>query len=201
MKRIDDRNLFHSDEEFANFRGLIVSNQRSEYLFRSASAGTNRYGRAETVNKLMRQYDIRTIIDLSGINYRCKSAEFGYALVQVFSRAIHQNGPYIIQCDAGKKRTGFACIILEALSGTSLDLIIDDYLESYVNNNGLDLADVAVTWQPYERVKSLLQFITNSSDPSGLAKSAKEYLVKYGMANSEIESLKKAFFNFIISFF
>lgn len=53
MKYLDNREDFRTDEEFANFRNLILANHKSMTFFRSASAVKNKYGRASTVQQLM----------------------------------------------------------------------------------------------------------------------------------------------------
>lgn len=131
----DDRSYYDSDESFANFRPLTLNDCISKVFFRSASCISDRYGRRKYVAKLMQRHNISTIIDLSGINCRCTSNEFSKAFIEKLSGAIYLPGPYIVQCEAGKKRTGYACMAIEALSGTSLEKIIVDYLQSYVNNN------------------------------------------------------------------
>ena len=192
MKRIDDRSQFATDEAFANFRGLIIDNKRSSYLFRSASVHTNRYGRAETVQMLMYKHHIDTVIDLSRINHACRSEEFGFALSYALSEAIDQNGPYIIQCDAGKKRTGFACVLLEALSGTSRENIISDYLESYINNNGLSPTESDTIMRLRSKVTSLIEFIASYSESPDLVISASSYLSKHDMTKPEIIKIGRA---------
>lgn len=138
MKHLDSREDFETSEEFANFRGLILNNRESKLYFRSASAIRDKYGRAKTVQKLMGQLSIKKIIDFSNVEYRCMSDEFGFALTRRMQIILEEDGPYIIQCDAGKKRTGFVCIVLEMLSGTDYANIVVDYLKSYRNNNGID---------------------------------------------------------------
>ena len=49
MKHLDNREDFRTDEEFTNFRNLILANHKSMTFFRSASAVKNKYGRAITV--------------------------------------------------------------------------------------------------------------------------------------------------------
>ena len=72
--------------------------------------------------------------------------------------------PYIIQCDAGKKRTGFVCLILEMLSGTSYINIVNDYLESYKNNNGF-LANPEIAKDiEVQKIQKLIYYINGNQD-------------------------------------
>lgn len=116
MNHLDNREDFRTDEEFANFRNLILANHKSMIFFRSAGTVNNKYGRASTVQQLMQKNSIHLIVNFSNVECRCISDEFGFILVQKLRAILREDPPYIIQCDAGKKRTGFVCLILEMLS-------------------------------------------------------------------------------------
>lgn len=196
MKHLDSRSDFSTDEEFANFRALILNNKKSTIFYRSASAISNRYGRAETVQKIIRDNHINTIIDLSSLHCECKSVQFGETVVMLLREALAKPTPYIVQCDAGKKRTGFLCIILEALSSTSYENIIEDYLKSYVNNNGLDLAGSpkAVKKIIQQKIDSHIDYIKSfSQNPElvNLKQAAVNYLLHFGMTQTEIANLQQ----------
>ena len=196
MKHLDKREFFSSDEKFANFRSLILNNKKSKMFFRSASATRNIYGRMETVNKIMRNKSIKTTIDLTYIEYRCFSDEFGYELVNQFCKILAEEGPYVIQCDSGKKRTGFASIVLEMLSGTNYSLIVQDYIESYVNNNGVSVIDDCDVVEKIrkQKIDRIIQFISGAKESileTNFVKSAELYLLKYGFDEYEILKLHK----------
>lgn len=166
MKYLDNREDFRTDEEFANFRNLILANHKSMTFFRSASAVKNKYGRASTVQQLMQKNSIHLIVDFSNVEYRCMSDEFGFILVQKLRAILRENPPYIIQCDAGKKRTGFVCLVLEMLSGTNYANIVNDYLESYKNNNGLNfLANPEIAKDiEVQKIQKLIHYINGDQD-------------------------------------
>lgn len=166
MKHLDNREDFRTDEEFANFRNLILANHKSMIFFRSASAVNNKYGRASTVQQLMQKNSIHLIVDFSNVEYRCMSDEFGFILVQKIRAILKENPPYIIQCDAGKKRTGFVCLVLEMLSGTNYTDIVNDYLESYKNNNGLNfLANPEIAKDiEVQKIQKLIHYINGNQD-------------------------------------
>ena len=42
-------------------------------------------------------------------------------------------GPYLVHCTEGKDRTGFVCMLLEALAGAEYDEIVKDYMITYDN--------------------------------------------------------------------
>ena len=44
-----------------------------------------------------------------------------------------QEGPCYIHCTEGKDRTGFVCLLLEALCGANYGELRDDYMTTYAN--------------------------------------------------------------------
>lgn len=195
MKYLDNREDFRTDEEFANFRNLILANHKSMTFFRSASAVRNKYGRASTVQQLMQKNLIHLIVDFSNVEYRCMSDEFGFILVQKLRAILREDPPYIIQCDAGKKRTGFVCLILEMLSGTNYTDIVNDYLESYKNNNGLNfLANPEIAKDiEVQKIQKLIYHINGNQDfeKTNLEKIAYSFLQRYDMSQREIQILQQ----------
>lgn len=195
MKHLDSRECFSSDEAFANFRALILGDFRSNFFFRSASSINDRYGRAKTVSKIMEERKIKTVIDFSNVNCRCKSDDFGFILAMRIRKILDSPGPYIIQCDAGKKRTGFVCVVLEAFSGTSYNNIVEDYLESYKNNNGIDYVSdsVLVENTVLQRIDSIVRYIAGSDlrvSEIDLKNLAENYLLRNGLSQEELMSLQ-----------
>jgi protein tyrosine/serine phosphatase len=62
---------------------------------------------------------------------------FNYKLRQGFLFMVAHKGPYLVHCNAGIDRTGFAAAILGLLFGANIDEVIYDYLLSY----GKEFAD------------------------------------------------------------
>ena len=68
-----------------------------------------------------------------GSNTNYISNEFMAKLASGFRFLLSHQGPYLIHCNEGKDRTGFYFILLEALTGASLQEIKDDYMQTYKN--------------------------------------------------------------------
>ena len=199
MKHLDSRNFFETDEQFANFRPLILADRKSTRIFRSASAFNDMYGRAETVRKIMSKRHIQSVLDLTVLRCSYLSDKFNYELVELIKRKlVESDQPCIIQCDAGKKRTGFACIVLESLSGSDYKNVVADYLESYKNNNGIDLSNNTVLIQRiiHRQIEPKLRFIAGDNKSSDTVNNLKEdacnYFLRFGMGYKDIERLQEA---------
>lgn len=61
----NDRNDYESDEVFANFRSIEGGNLMPNLLYRSASPCDNQYNRATYTDKLLKKYNIQTILDIT----------------------------------------------------------------------------------------------------------------------------------------
>lgn len=58
-------------------------------------------------------------------------------LVDGLKKMILNDGPIYIHCLEGKDRTGFVCLILEALAGASYEEMVNDYIKTYENYYGI----------------------------------------------------------------
>jgi hypothetical protein len=105
-------------------------------------------------------------------------------------------GPYLVHCTEGKDRTGFVCMLLEALCGASYDEIVDDYMITYDNYYGItkeaeaERYDTIVTYV----LLPMVQVLSGDSDPASadLAAGAEQYLLDGGMTQSQITDLRSA---------
>ena len=105
-------------------------------------------------------------------------------------------GKAYVHCTEGKDRTGFVCLLLEALAGASVDEMCADYMQTYDNYYGINAADTPET---YELVVAnyFETFLEDLSGTSGEAlqmadyvAAAKTYLAECGLSDTEIEQLQ-----------
>lgn len=105
-------------------------------------------------------------------------------------------GPAYIHCTEGKDRTGFVCLLLEALVGASYDEMCADYMKTYENYYKISKDE---TPESYDAVvflyfDSFIEYLTGVSDESELktadyVEGAKQYLTDCGMTKKEIKKL------------
>ena len=86
------------------------------------------------INKL---YENNKILFL-GIGADYSTKDYGQKVVQAFISIINEEGPIYIHCTEGKDRTGFVCLLLEALAGFSEEEILNDYMKTYDNYYGIN---------------------------------------------------------------
>ena len=82
-------------------------------------------------------YDKGFVVPLS-MNMDYTSDRFREGLKNGFMEIAKKEGPFLVHCTEGKDRTGYFCMIAEALCGASYDEIADDYMITYRNYYHLD---------------------------------------------------------------
>ncbi len=123
-----------------------------------------------------------------------KTADFNEKLVRGLTAASENEGPYLVHCVEGKDRTGYVCMILEALAGASYDEIITDYMITYYNYYNIDLEHDPVRYDliKNKNIDTMLEYVTGTKaiDKVDLKKAVEEFLINIGMDENAIETLE-----------
>ena len=122
---------------------------------------------------------------------------FNYRLRKGFQLLTAHEGPYLIQCNAGRDRTGFVAAIIELLCGANIDEIICDYLLSY----GIEFAATKnelnfITGQIiYGQINAIVKGKIKDSD-NLQANIEKYFLDDIGLTGKEVTELKRVLIGF-----
>lgn len=145
--------------------------------------------------KTLRDADCVALLNLSA-SY--PSDEFAQTLAKGLVDMSQHDGPYLVHCIEGKDRTGFVCILLEALCGATYDEMLADYMKTYDNYYGINPQSDP---EKYDAISGLnfdgmLQYLANADDGADLAaidytEPARNYLRKGGMTDEQIDALVK----------
>ena len=220
----DDPTKYDSEEQFANFREMKVGNLKPGLFFRGASPIDNSRNRAETVDSLLEKNGIKYVIDLadkessiSGSKYQIhdyfkslmdedkvsflgmaaayKSDDFSSKMKTMFDAIMNNDGPFYIHCLEGKDRTGYVCMVIEALCGATYEELIDDYFITYYNYYGIEKGS-----EKYEVIKKLhidemIRYVFSFEESINLLglnyhSEANSYLLNIGLSQEEIDSLQ-----------
>ena len=133
-------------------------------------------------------------VDLTGNFY---SDEFAYSVVEGLTFLVKNEPPYCIHCTEGKDRTGYVAMLLEMLTGATLDEIINDYMLTFYNYYGITKEQEPKRYQAVLDVNLLemLRHVTGESvDKLGqidLEVAATSYLIAAGMTQENILILKE----------
>ena len=93
-----------------------------------------RYINADDFNSpyFLTLYNEGKVIPLA-LNMNYFSEEFRSKVARGFAQMAEMEGPYLVHCTEGKDRTGFVCMLIEMLAGTSYQDMVDDYMITYDN--------------------------------------------------------------------
>lgn len=129
-----------------------------------------------------------------GANY--DSDAYQESVAQGMRQLLKYGGPAYIHCMEGKDRTGFVCLLLEALVGASYEEMCADYMATYDNYYQISQAG---TPERYDAVVALyfdafLEYLYGTDDVSVLktadyTQAARSYLTDCGMTEQEIGEL------------
>ncbi len=111
-------------------------------------------------------------------------------------KLLEVGGPAYIHCMEGKDRTGFVCMLIEALAGASYDEMCSDYMETYKNYYKITKEETPDRYDAVVNVyfDTFVEYLSGESDPSTLREisyedSARNYLLDAGMTDEEIDKL------------
>ena len=113
-----------------------------------------------------------------------KSEDFGNKMRQLCLDIIASDGPYYIHCLEGKDRTGFVCMVLEALCDATYDEMIDDYFITYKNYYGIEKGSEKYAVIKKLHIDEMIAFV------NGFEGGVNGYLLSIGLAQNQIDSLK-----------
>ena len=126
-----------------------------------------------------------------------KSDAFAEKLVRGLTEASKNDGPYYIHCQEGKDRTGYVCMIIEALTGATFEEIVDDYMKTYDNYYGITKEGDPERYELIKKqnIDEMVKYITGLDDIKDvetvdLRKCAEDYLVKIGMRQRSVAELR-----------
>ena len=126
-----------------------------------------------------------------------ESEEYKQKLAVGLRRMTAEEGPVYIHCQEGKDRTGFVCLLLEALAGADYYEMCDDYMKTYDNYYGITKETDP---EKYDAIVSLYfngfaSYLHGTEDPAALStadysQDAVRYLLDAGMTADEIDALR-----------
>jgi len=109
-----------------------------------------------------------------------------------------QGTPAYIHCMEGKDRTGFVCMLIEALCGASYDEMLIDYMKTYENYFGITKDGTPDRYKAVQELyfDSFMEYLHGTDDIEELKSAdysddAARYLMNGGLTVEEVTNLKK----------
>lgn len=135
-------------------------------------------------------------VDALDMDANYGSSEFKSKLASGLNEFAQHEGPYLIHCTEGKDRTGFACMLLEALSGATYQEMCSDYMKSYDNYYGINEQSNPENYKAIVELHlhDMLRYIADADESTDLTaidytEPARKYLRAGGMSNAQIDEL------------
>lgn len=154
----------------------------------------NRYMAMDNFNSPYFQslYD-KNKVEAIALNMNYQSEEFAQMIVQGFNAMAEAEGPYLVHCTEGKDRTGFVCMLIEALAGASYPEIADDYMLTYDNyykiNETKDPERYRLILE--QNLDAMVKYIVGDENvnikTADLSGYAREYLKRAEMSDEQID--------------
>ena len=135
------------------------------------------------------------------MNMNFVSEDFTSKIAYGFAAMAEKEGPYLVHCTEGKDRTGFVCMLLEALAGATYQEIVDDYMVTYDNYYKIteksDKAKYDVILE--KNLIAMLRTVVGNENAdlktADLSEAAKAYLLEAGMTDAQIRTLAEKLTN------
>lgn len=137
----------------------------------------------------------RDIVLSMGANF--DSEEYKQSVAAGMRQLLKYGGPAYIHCMEGKDRTGFVCLVLEALCGAGYDELCADYMATYANYYGITKEKTPDRYQAVVSLyfDSFIEYLVGSDaatwQTADYPAAAREYLTACGMTEQEIEQLRE----------
>lgn len=128
-----------------------------------------------------------------GANYPSES--YAKKLAAGLVEMSQHDGPYLVHCVEGKDRTGYVCMLLEALAGTPYDEMLADYMTTYDNYYGITRESDAVRYETIAvtNFDCMLEHLIGEEGVDLTNRSyeqpARDYLKMGGMTGEQIDAL------------
>ncbi len=142
----------------------------------------------------------RTLLDANkaiflGMGAAYKTDVFASQMKTMFEAILNNDGPYYIHCLEGKDRTGYVCMVIEALLGATYEELIDDYFVTYHNYYGIEKGS-----NKYEVIKSLhidemIRYVFGFDEETNLLTAnyktpVNAYLLSIGLTQEQIDAIQ-----------
>ena len=124
-----------------------------------------------------------------------KNEDFARKMKTMFEAILSSDGPYYIHCLEGKDRTGYVCMVIEALCGATYEELVDDYFITYKNYYGIEKGT-----DKYEVIKSIhidemIRYVFDFNKSTNLLtanyqSNVNAYLLSIGLTQDQIDAIQ-----------
>ena len=125
-----------------------------------------------------------------------KTDDFASKMRNMFLGILYNNGPYYIHCLEGKDRTGYVCMVIEALCGATYEELIDDYFITYHNYYGIEKGTNKYDVIKELHIDEMIRFVFDYGKETVLLganyySKANNYLLSIGLTQEDINAVQQ----------
>ena len=139
-----------------------------------------------------RNLDANNQLVLLGMGAAYTSEEFSTKMKTMFDSMIENDGSYYVHCLEGKDRTGYVCMVLEAMCGATYEEIVDDYFITYKNYYGIEKGTEKYNLIKEMHIDEMIRYVFNFPAQQNLLlanyeNAAYNYLRALGLTNEDMD--------------
>lgn len=215
-KREDYPNL--DDAEYANFREITTTGMGKHALYRSSSPVNPEINRNLEADAASEDAGIKAFMNMADSEEGMQaykgfdetyysrqeiicldmladyySEDFKKSLAEGITFLTEHEGPFLVHCNEGKDRAGFASAVLEAFMGASADEIVSDYMVTYYNYYGVEPGTDMYTMLADANIRKTLPsaFDMETLEDPNLSEKAEAYLKSIGLTDEKLQILRE----------
>ena len=124
-----------------------------------------------------------------------KTDDFANKMKNMFLSILNNDGPYYIHCLEGKDRTGYVCMVLEALCGATYVELVEDYFITYHNYYGIEKGTAKYEMIKTIHIDEMIRYVFDFNYETGLLgasflSSVNNYLLSIGLTQEQIDEIQ-----------
>lgn len=124
-----------------------------------------------------------------------KTDTFAEQMKMMFLNILNNDGPYYIHCLEGKDRTGYVCMVIEALCGASYDELIEDYFITYHNYYGIEKDSKKYDVIKEIHIDEMIRYVFDFHQSTNLLTAnyrsrVNDYLLAVGLTQVQIDAVQ-----------
>ena len=131
---------------------------------------------------------------LLGMGAAYTSEEFSQKMKVMFDAIIANDGPYYVHCLEGKDRTGYVCMVLEAMCGATYEELVNDYFITYYNYYKIEKGTAKYNVIKSMHIDEMIRYVFDFPAQTNLLSvnyysAADNYLKSLGLTNEDIQTI------------
>ena len=145
-----------------------------------------------TASLYYKDLDAVNKVGLLGMGAAYTSEEFSQKMKQMFDYIIANDGPFYVHCLEGKDRTGYVCMVLEAMCGATYQELVDDYFVTYMNYYKIEKGTAKYNTIKNMHIDEMIRYVFDFPPQQNLLtakyqETTDNYLHALGLTDSDIE--------------